>query len=128
MSMADRHPALRIAQLSLGMVLMVGSPVVGILPGPGGIFVFAAGLVLVLRNSRLAQRVFARTKRKQPKLGHAVDLAMRRGSARRRRARAKVAAGELTSPPSPPMRATDEVVSGAVPRAAVLHSDDISSN
>lgn len=87
--MSQRHPTMRIAQLALGGVLMLGAAVVAPLPGPGGIFLFAGGLVLILRNSRRAQVVFARTKRRWPRIGHAVDVAMRRQSALRRRARGR---------------------------------------
>lgn len=67
------------------------SPLVGILPGPGGIFVFAAGLVLVLQNSLWAQKRFCRAKRRWPRFGHYADRALRRRSARRRRLRAQEA-------------------------------------
>lgn len=87
--MDERHPTIRIAQLTLGGMLIVGAGVVAPLPGPGGIFLFAGGMVLVLRNSRRAQVVFARTKRRWPRAGHIVDVAMRRQSALRRRARAR---------------------------------------
>ena len=73
----------------LGLVLVILSPVVGIIPGPGGIPVFAAGLALMLRNSDLAKRAFVRTKRRWPMLGHYADLGLRRASAKRRRARDK---------------------------------------
>lgn len=73
----------------LGALIMLLSPLVGVIPGPGGVFVFAAGLVLVLQNSRWAQGVFARTKRRWPRFGHYADMALRRRSARRRRERAR---------------------------------------
>lgn len=93
MSIQDRHPALRIVQLVAGGLLIVGAALVGPIPGPGGIFLFAGGMVLILRNSRWAQRLFARWKRRWPKTGQVVDLTMRRGSAIRRRARARNEAG-----------------------------------
>jgi hypothetical protein len=62
------------------------APVVGLLPGPGGVFVFAAGLVLLLRNSLWARRRFARAKKRWPRRGALADRGLRRGSARRRRA------------------------------------------
>ena len=62
------------------------SPLVGAIPGPGGVFVFAAGLVLLLRNSRNARRQFAQAKRRWPRLGRWIDRGLRRESARRRRA------------------------------------------
>lgn len=78
------HPAKRVGMLVLGIVLILVSPLLGALPGPGGIFVFAGGLVLVLRASRRARVHWARLKRRWPKTGHLVDRAMRRGSTRRR--------------------------------------------
>lgn len=83
--MRQRHPTVRLVQLILGGLLVMLAPLVGLLPGPGGIFVFAGGLVLVLRNSRGARVRFARAKRRWPRLGHLADVAMRRPSALRRR-------------------------------------------
>lgn len=82
-----RSPIVRTALFVTGVLVIAVSPLVGILPGPGGIFVFAAGLVLVLRNSAWAQRAFCRAKRRWPRFGHYADLALRRRSARRRRLR-----------------------------------------
>ena len=93
MPIQDRHPARRIVELVAGGLLIVGAALIGPIPGPGGIFLFAGGLVLILRNSRWAQRLFARWMRRWPKTGHVVDLTMRRGSAIRRRARSKEEAG-----------------------------------
>ncbi|GAA0672783.1 hypothetical protein [Sphingomonas insulae] len=87
--MQDRHPVSRALQLVLGGLLILGAAVVGPLPGPGGIFLFAGGLVLILRNSRLAQVKFARAKRRWPRIGGLVDRTMRRRSALRRHARDK---------------------------------------
>ena len=64
-----------------------GTPLVGVIPGPGGIFVFAGGLALMLQNSRWAKRQFVHGKRRWPKMGHYADLGLRRASARRRRDR-----------------------------------------
>ena len=84
-----RHPAVRIILLSTGVFLLLITPVVGPFPGPGGIFTFAGGLTLVLRNSRAARRYFARAKRRWPRLGDLADRGLRRASARRRRERAR---------------------------------------
>jgi Flp pilus assembly protein TadB len=83
----------RMAMLVIGWSLLVVAPIVGLLPGPGGIFVFAAGLVLLLRNSAWVRRHYAKLKRRFPKAGHICDHAMRRPSALRRRevAKARVA-------------------------------------
>lgn len=74
-----------------GALLILLSPVVGIVPGPGGIFVFAAGLVLVLRGSARARRGWVVLKRRWPRLGAVADRTMRRRSALRRHARARAA-------------------------------------
>ena len=87
MPVTVRHPALRPAMLALGAALIVAAPLVGVLPGPGGILVFAVGLSLVLRHSRWARRRYARFKRQRPKRGDWADWGMRRPSAKRRRAR-----------------------------------------
>ena len=80
-----RHPVSRIAQLVAGVLLILASPFVGAIPGPGGSFVFIGGLVLVLRNSLWARRRWAKIKRRWPKLGDLSDRIMRRRSAQRRR-------------------------------------------
>ena len=85
-----RHPALRGALLVLGFALVIATPAVGLLPGPGGVFIFAAGLALILRNSRWAKRMFARAKRRWPRFGHYADIGLRRPSAKWRRERDRV--------------------------------------
>ena len=73
----------------LGILLMIAAIPVGALPGPGGIFVFAAGLALVLKTSMWAKRHYVRFKKKQPKIARWTDWGLRRGSARRREALSK---------------------------------------
>lgn len=82
----------RLIRLIVGMLLILLSPVVGIIPGPGGIPVFAAGLVLVLQSSHWARRHFVGIKKRWPRFGHLADMALRRRSARRRRERARALA------------------------------------
>ena len=48
------HPVVEWSIFVLGVLLMIASIPVGALPGPGGIFVFAAGLALVLKTSMFA--------------------------------------------------------------------------
>lgn len=83
----DRHPVMRVALLSTGVLLIAAAPVAGLLPGPGGIFLFAGGLALVLRNSLWAKQRFARWKRRWPRAGNLADRGLRRPSAKRRRQR-----------------------------------------
>lgn len=68
----------RIAWLILGCALIAASPVVGAVPGPGGVFLFAAGAALLIRNSTWAKRLYVRIKRRWPRFGQAADKAMRR--------------------------------------------------
>ena len=89
MPRAKASPATRTLLTGTGVALIIISPIVGAIPGPGGIPVFAAGLALALRNSDRAKRLFVRAKRRWPKLGALADIGLRRASAKRRRARAK---------------------------------------
>lgn len=88
---AVRSPILRVGQLVLGVLLILSAPILAPLPGPAGVFLFAGGMVLVLRNSRWARLKWARLKRRWPRTGHFVDRMMRRQSAMRRHERAKAA-------------------------------------
>ena len=80
------HPLLRQALFLTGVVLIIVSPLVGAIPGPGGVVVFAAGLALILKNSEWAKRQYVRFKRRHPNKGRWADWGMRRQSARRREA------------------------------------------
>ena len=78
--------AVRTGLFVLGCLLMLTSPLFGLLPGPGGIIVFAAGLALALKYSEWAKRQYVRFKRKHPRKGAWADWGLRRESARRREA------------------------------------------
>ena len=84
-----RSPTYRLIMFITGCVMMLLAPVVGALPGPGGIFVFAFGLGFALRSSLWAKRQYVVFKRMQPKIGHWADWGLRRKSAKRRLERAK---------------------------------------
>ena len=75
----------------VGMILVFLSPIIGVLPGPGGIFVAAIGLGLILKTSLWAKRHYVRVKRWQPKAGKWMDWALRRPSHQRREAIRKAA-------------------------------------
>jgi len=94
------HPIVDWTIFILGVILILLSPVVGALPGPGGIFVLAFGLAMVLRTSRWARRRYVQFKRWQPKAGRWTDWGLRRKSALRRDALAKEqkALGENDAP------------------------------
>ena len=80
------NPVVEWSILSLGVALLIVSPLVGALPGPGGIVVAGIGLALILRTSMWAKRRYVRFKRWQPKAGRWTDWALRRPSAQRREA------------------------------------------
>jgi hypothetical protein len=89
-----RNPLVRTGLAGLGLLLMAAAPVVGILPGPGGVFVFAAGLALALKYSEWAKRKYVAFKRRHPSKGEWADWGMRRPSALRRQARDKALRAE----------------------------------
>lgn len=82
-----RVPVVRQLLFLIGCLLIILSPIVGVLPGPGGLIVFAFGLGLVLKYSDWAKRLYVRFKRRHPNKGRWADWGMRRASARRREER-----------------------------------------
>ena len=78
------HPVVEWSIFVVGVILMLLSPVAGVIPGPGGIFVFAIGLAMVLKTSMWAKRHYVRFKNWQPKAGRWADWGLRRKSAKRR--------------------------------------------
>jgi hypothetical protein len=102
------HPAVEWTIFVVGVLLMVLSPLAGVVPGPGGIFVFAIGLAMVLKTSMWAKRRYVHFKRWQPKAGRWADWGLRRQSAKRREEIRKERE-ELGCPP-----ATDDLEEGPV--------------
>ena len=90
----ERIAIVRTSLFVLGVLLMIGSPAVGVIPGPGGIIVFAAGLALVLRYSQWAKRQYVKFKRSHPKKGAWADWGLRRQSHKRREALRKAGEAE----------------------------------
>jgi hypothetical protein len=86
-------PIVEWSMFGAGILLIIGGLVIAPIPGPGGIFLIAPGLALILKTSMWAKRRYVRVKRWQPKAGRWMDWALRRPSARRREAVRK-AAGE----------------------------------
>ena len=80
------HPIVEWTIFAVGVILILLSPLAGVIPGPGGIFVFAIGLAMVLKTSMWAKRRYVRFKKQQPKVGRWADWGLRRRSARRREA------------------------------------------
>ena len=68
----------RLCWMALGWLLIALTPLVGPIPGPGGILVFAAGATLLIRHSTWAKRRYVWMKRRWPRLGRLTDKAMRR--------------------------------------------------
>ena len=83
------HPVVEWTIFGVGVILILLSPLAGAIPGPGGIFIFAIGLAMVLKTSMWAKRRYVRFKRQQPKIGRWADWGLRRRSALRREARRK---------------------------------------
>jgi hypothetical protein len=80
------HPVTEWSIFAVGVILIILSPLAGVIPGPGGIFVFAIGLAMVLKTSMWAKRRYVRFKRWQPKAGRWADWGLQRKSAKRREA------------------------------------------
>ena len=103
------HPVVEWSIFVVGVVLILLSPLAGIIPGPGGVFVFAIGLAMVLKTSMWAKRRYVHFKRWQPKAGRWADWGLRRQSAKRRErlAKEREAAGCVAPPtdaiPAPPL-------------------------
>lgn len=102
------HPVVDWTVFIIGVLLILLSPVVGALPGPGGIFVLALGLAMVLRTSGWARRRYVAFKRWQPKAGRWTDWGLRRRSALRRESIRKERKETGFPPPA------DEVGEGAI--------------
>lgn len=92
-----RSEPFRVFQIMLGFLLIPVAFIIGLIsPAPIGIFVFGAGLTLVLRHSRWARRRYLFYTRRHPRVRRAVDLGLMRG--RRRRAMAPMV--KQSEPPS----------------------------
>jgi hypothetical protein len=90
-------PVVEWALFALGELLIIGGFIIAPLPGPGGIFLIAPGLALVLKTSLWAKRHYVRLKRWQPRAGRWMDWALRRRSAQRREAIRKAEEGRPTN-------------------------------
>jgi hypothetical protein len=88
-------PLVRQILVGIGFVLIAITPLVGPIPGPGGIIVFGAGLSLILKYTGWAKRLYVRLKRKHPNKGRWADWSLRRESARRREEIRKRSEGEI---------------------------------
>ena len=57
------NPIVEWAMFALGVALLILSPLVSVIPGPGGIVVAGLGLALILKTSMWAKRHYTRFKR-----------------------------------------------------------------
>jgi hypothetical protein len=85
------NPIVEWAGFVVGVLLVIGGLVITPVPGPGGVFLIAPGIALILKTSMWAKRRYVRMKRWQPKAGRWMDWALRRPSAQRREALRKAA-------------------------------------
>ncbi len=98
------HPVVEWTIFAVGLLLILLSPLAGVIPGPGGLFVFGLGLAMVLNTSMWGKRRYVWFKRKQPKVGRWADWGLRRRSARRReelrkQSEASTDEGAISPPP-----------------------------
>ena len=81
----------RILLLVIGWFLVIISPIVGALPGPGFIILFPVGLALILKNSLWAKKRYSKFARSHPEYGDWMNWALRRRK-------------EAGRPPVPPLK------------------------
>jgi len=86
------NPIVEWALFALGVLLIIAGFAIAPIPGPGGVFLIAPGLALILKTSLWAKRHYVRLKKKRVKIrgrhiviGEWTDWALRRPSAKRRK-------------------------------------------
>ena len=77
--------------LVIGWLLIIASPIIGALPGPGFLILFPIGLAMVLKNSRWAKRQYLKLYERFPEYGRWTDWALRRKK-------------QGSRPPAPPIK------------------------
>ena len=82
-------PAVQWTMFGVGLLLVIISPLLGALPGPGGVIVFGLGLGMMLKTSMWAKRRYVRFKKWQPKIARLTDWGLMRKSPKRRAERKK---------------------------------------
>lgn len=68
----------RWALVALGLAIVLAGIAIAPLPGPGGVPVIVVGLMIILRNSFRARRVFVRVQRRHPKMLFPIRRLLRR--------------------------------------------------
>ena len=91
-------PLVEWGMFAAGVLLIMGGLLIAPIPGPGGIFLIAPGLALILKTSMWAKRHYVKVKRWQPKAGRWMDWALRRQSAQRREAIRKAEKEQVQAP------------------------------
>ena len=82
-------PAVQWTMFGVGLLLVMISPLLGALPGPGGVIVFGLGLGMMLKTSMWAKRRYVRFKKWQPRIARFTDWGLMRKSPKRRAERKK---------------------------------------
>lgn len=72
------HRLKRTGLVVLGVAIVIAGIAIAPLPGPGGLPVVVVGLMIVLRNSFGARRVFVRVQRRYPKTMSPIRRLLRR--------------------------------------------------
>lgn len=70
--------AYRWLMLTVGWILVLGSPLLGPLPGPGPVILLPIGLAIILKHSRWAKKRYARAARIYPRYTNWANWAMQR--------------------------------------------------
>ncbi len=84
------HPVVEWTIFVVGLLLLfVVAPLVGAIPGPGGVLVAGVGLAMVLKTSMWAKRRYVRSSAGSPRPAAGPTGRLRRRSARRRLKRQK---------------------------------------
>jgi hypothetical protein len=96
----NESPVAEWALFACGVLLIIAGFAIAPLPGPGGIFLIAPGLALVLKTSMWAKRRYVKVKRWQPKAGKWMDWTLRRKSYQRREALRKAAEEQADALPT----------------------------
>jgi hypothetical protein len=75
---SSSHVAYRWLMISLGWALMIIAPLIGWLPGPGGLILFPIGLAILIKHSLWAKRRYLRLSKTYPEYALWANWAMRR--------------------------------------------------
>lgn len=74
----EKRGGVRLLTFITGVLLVIISPIIGAIPGPGFIIVFPIGLAMILKSSLGAKRLYARFQKRWPKYGRWTNMVLRR--------------------------------------------------